>query len=97
MTLRPLNDLVLIQPEPDPDYTETMGYTHVVAPEIYKSGPVDLAKWGKVLAKGSKCSGTACLGDRVIYGKYGWSKVDLGEGKFLALVREQDIIATVVG
>lgn len=33
------------------------------------------------------------VGDRVLYGKYGWAKIELGEGKHLALVRECDVIA----
>ena len=107
MTLRPLGDCLLIQPDPDPDYTETMGYTKVVVPDAYKAGPVDLAKWGRIMAFGTGCKyDKTCwatdpkrpvlhVGDRVIYGKYGWAKVELGEGKFLALVREQDLIAVV--
>ena len=93
MTLRPLHDHVLIEPEPEVDYTEAMGFTHVIAPEVFRTGPIDLAKWGTVMALGHTCTSPVKVGQRVLYGKFGWAKVDLGEGKYLALVREGDIIA----
>ena len=104
MTLRPLGDQVLIDPEPDPTYAEATG-TSIVLPDAYKTGPIDLAKWGRILDFGTDCQyDKRCwasdtnkpilhVGDRVLYGKFGWAKVEMESGKHLALVREKDIIA----
>ena len=97
-TLKPLNDCVLIEPEPDPTYKEMTG-TLLHIPDAYKYGPVDAPKWGRIMSFGPSClspdhgSLELKVGDRVLYGKYGWAKVPLGEGKHLALVRECDLIA----
>lgn len=104
MTLQPLNDCVLIDPEPDPDYAQQIG-SSLIVPDMYKYGPTDPPKWGKIIAFGAECRlNKVCwgsdptkdvlhVGDRVLYGKFGWAKVELGEGKHLALVRELDLIA----
>ncbi len=89
----PLNDCVLIEPEPDPTYAQMTGTTlHI--PDAYRYGPVDAPKWGRVLSFGPTCTQReVAVGDRVLYGKFGWAKVPLGDGKHLALVRECDLIA----
>ena len=92
-SLTPLNDCVLIEPEPDPTYAEMTG-TGLHIPEAYKYGPVDAPKWGRIVSFGPSCKQIEVeVGDRVLYGKFGWSKVPIGEGKHLALVRELDLIA----
>ena len=94
MALRPLNDCVLIEPEPDPTYAEQIGLTHIVVPDRDKWGPTDPPKWGKIVAFGDTCTRHELAeGDRVLYAKFGWAKVPLGEGKHMALVRECDLIA----
>lgn len=95
MKLLPLGDCLLIEPEAEKSYVEALGYSHVVVPEAFKTGPIDLAKFGRVQALGPKCGTLVKIGDRVIYGKYAYSKVELESGKYLALVREADLIAVV--
>ena len=103
MTLKPLGDCVLLEPEPDVTYKEYTG-TALVIPDQFKYGPIDQPKWGRILAFGPDCRyNKTCWGsdlqrpllhegDRVLYAKYGWAKVPLGEGKHLALVRECDLL-----
>ena len=108
MTLRPLNDCVLIAPEPEGDYLAYKGSdSGLILPEVYAHGPEDRPKWGRIVSFGQACTlNKVCwgsqetkkqqllhVGDRVLYAKFGWAKVDLWEGKHLALVRELDIIA----
>ena len=102
MNLRVLNDNVLIEPEPDPTYAEYTG-TKLTIPDAFKYGPIDQPKWGHIIAFGPECRlDKVCwasqkdlvlhLGDRVLYAKFGWAKVPLGDGKHLALVRECDLL-----
>ena len=93
---RPLSDSVLIDPEPDPTYKEATG-TRLVIPDAYKYGPIDLPKWGRVLAMGPSCKSTEfAVGDRVLYAKFGWAKLDLGNGSHYAVCREYDVLAVDV-
>lgn len=99
MNLVPLGDCVLIEPEPSPDYLtykSRNGESPLVLPDAWKHGPEDRPFWGRVIAKGAHCRETnVTVGDRVLYSKYGWAKVQLeGEGDaYVALCREGDIIA----
>ena len=97
MQLRPLNDCVLIEPEPEVDYATYKGYAAagLIVPPAYAHGPEDRTKWGRITAFGTTCKNPYGLkvGDRVVYGKYGWAKVTTEDGKHLALVRELDLIA----
>lgn len=93
VTPKPLNDMVLIEPEPPPDYARQQNYKHVVVPDKYKTGPTDPPRWGKVIAKGNNCrKDVVAVGDRVLYAKFGWSELRW-EGKTYALVREGDLLA----
>ena len=102
MTLKPLGDCVLLEPEPDVTYKEYTG-TALVIPDQFKYGPIDQPKWGHIIAFGPDCRlNKVCWasqkdlvlhpGDRVLYAKYGWAKVNIGDGKHLALVRECDLL-----
>ena len=94
---RPLNDLVLIDPEPVEEYTKQQGYTHVVTPDKFKFGPTDPPRWGKVLAKGSNCRPREVkVGARVMFAKFGWAEL-VWEKKQYAIVREGDLLAVDYG
>ena len=89
-----LNDNVLLKPEVEPDYLAYKGGSSLILPDVYSHGPEDRPKWGKVLAKGPKCQDLQVkVGDRVLYAKFGWAKLDIGDGKHLAVVRELDLLA----
>jgi len=91
---KPLNDCVLIDPERVKDYTEQKGFTHVIVPEILRVGPTDPPMWGKVVSKGNGCKDDQVqVGSRVLYAKFGWQKVQVDLDRFLALVREYDLLA----
>lgn len=88
---KPLNDCVLIDPEPVPDYVEAKGYTHIVVPDAYKHGPQDPPVWGKVLSMGSGCTAVIHVGDRVVFGKWSYAKVPYHNHLYF-MVREQDLL-----
>ena len=94
MAYRPLNDCVLLEPEPDLDYAQIRGIKGLVLPDAYKMGPIDMPRWGKVIAKGPDCKDSqVAVGSRVLYAKFGWSKVQIEGDIFLVLVREYDLLA----
>lgn len=91
----PLNDAVLIAPEPTPDYLEQRGMADsgLVLPEAYRLGPTDPPTWGKVLQKGAACKDAqVTVGSRVLYGKWAFASL-IYEATTYALVRETDLLA----
>ena len=98
--LRPQGDLVLIDPEPPPDYQSYKKYEHIVVPERYEHGPEDRAVWGTVVALGTGCQEHGCkgmvkVGDRVVFGKYAGARIQY-EGRLVILVREDELLAVDV-
>lgn len=90
----PLNDCVLIDPEPEEDYAAFKGLTKVIVPDAFKHGPEDRPKWGKVISKGRLCRDDEVrVGARVLYAKYGWAKLNYAPDKFYAVAREYDLLA----
>lgn len=84
----PLNDCILIEPEPEKPPSTT-----IILPEKFAHGQEDPPKWGKVIAKGPTCKDREIsVGDRVLYGKFSWAKVPIDDEKFYAVVREYDCL-----
>ena len=89
--IRPLNDFILIEPEPIPDNKAQMGYTHGEVPETLKYGPTEPPLWGRIVCKGPQCvHPNLGPGLRVLYPRYGWTKVSYKDQPFI-LVKEGDL------
>lgn len=87
----PLADRVAIRPSED---TETMkGGLYI--PDTAKEKPIQgdvIAVGGGRLEKGERVPMELKVGDRVVYGKYSGTQVDL-EGEEIILIKESDVIA----
>lgn len=94
LTVEPLHDRVVIRALPEE--TMTPGGLHI--PDVAKEKPVQ----GEVIAvgpgrweRGQLVPMSLRVGDRVIYGKYTGTQVEL-EGETLILLRETDVLGKVV-
>lgn len=87
----PLADRVAIRPSED---TETMkGGLYI--PDTAKEKPIQgdvVAVGGGRLEKGERVPMELKVGDRVVYGKYSGTQVEL-EGEEIILIKESDVIA----
>ena len=87
----PLADRVAIRPSED---TETMkGGLYI--PDTAKEKPIQgdvIAVGNGRLEKGERVPMDLKVGDRVVYGKYSGTQVDL-EGEEIILIKESDVIA----
>lgn len=91
--LRPLNDLILVEPEPPPAYNQYKQFTHIVVPDKFEHGPEDRPVWGKILSIGKLCKANNLeVGDRIVFGKYAGARVQ-HDNKQIILVREEEILA----
>lgn len=90
---QPLNDIVLIDPEPPQDYAQQTG-TKLVLPDAYRWGHTEPPRKGRIAAKGPLCTITDLpIGSRVVYARYGWEKLMDSDGKEWHLVKEMHILA----
>ena len=91
---RPLNDYVLIEPEAQPDYSTYKQYERIIVPDKWAHGPEDRPFWGYIIAKGSTCHDEQVrVGDRILYPKWGWAKLQVTPETHYAIVREADLLA----
>ena len=91
LKILPLADRVAIRPQED---TETMkGGLYI--PDTAKEKPIQgdvIAVGAGRLEKGERVPMELKVGDRVVYGKYSGTQVDL-EGEEVILIKESDVIA----
>jgi chaperonin GroES len=91
LKILPLADRVAIRPQED---TETMkGGLYI--PDTAKEKPIQgdvIAVGAGRLEKGERVPMELRVGDRVVYGKYSGTQVDL-EGEEIILIKESDVIA----
>lgn len=94
MGVRPLGDRVLVKPVEQEERTKG----GIVLPDTAKEKPVQ----GEVIAvgpgamteEGERIPIAVKAGDRVIYGKYAGTKVEI-DGEEYLIVRESDILARI--
>lgn len=89
MKIQPLADRVLI--EPAPAETKTVG--GIIIPDTAKEKPLQ----GEVLAVGNGTKDEEMVlkaGDRVLYGKYSGTEVEL-EGEKYLIMRQSDVLAII--
>ena len=97
MEIKPLGDRIVVKPQE----AENKSKGGIVLPDTAKEKPqeakvVAVGK-GKVLENGSIQAPEVKVGDKVLYGKYSGNEITTKEGEELLILREEDILATVVG
>lgn len=98
MTLRPLNDIVIIEIDKDkaidtnPEVERIVNSGLIILPE--KNTVVKISNLGKVLAKGPKCVNEFKVGDRVMFQHFGGVSINR-DGKKLRMLRELEINAVI--
>ncbi|MDE6753132.1 MAG: co-chaperone GroES [Muribaculaceae bacterium] len=89
MNIRPLSDRVLIEPAP----AEEVTMSGIIIPDSAKEKPLR----GKVLAVGNGSKDEPMVlkeGDKVLYGKYAGSEIEL-EGVKYIMMRQSDVLAII--
>ncbi|TWU33333.1 co-chaperone GroES [Novipirellula artificiosorum] len=95
ISLRPLDDRVVVQPQE----AEEMTAGGIVLPDAAREKPlrgtIVAVGPGKMLDSGNRGELTVAVGDTVIYGRYGGSDIEV-DGKEMKILRESDILAKVL-
>ena len=89
MNIKPLADRVLIQPTP----AEEVTMAGIIIPDSAKEKPLK----GEVLAVGNGTKDEEMVlkaGDKVLYGKYAGTEVELAGEKYL-IMRQSDVLAVI--
>lgn len=89
MNIKPLADRVLIKPAPAEERTAG----GIIIPDTAKEKPLQ----GEVLAAGNGTKDEEMVlkaGDRVLYGKYAGTEVELDGEKYL-IMRQSDVLAVL--
>ncbi len=94
MAVKPLEDRVLVKPiEP-----ETRTQSGLYLPESSKEKPIQgeviAAGPGKLLENGQRAQPSVSVGDRVVYGKYAGTEVEIKGEKHL-IIRESELLGVV--
>jgi len=95
VSLRPLDDRVVVQPSEAEETTAGGIVLPDSAREKPQRGTVIAVGPGKLLDSGNRGELSVKIGDVVIYGRYGGSEVEV-DGKEMKILRESDILAKVI-
>ena len=94
MTIRPLQDRILLTRKPEQDKTKG----GLFIPDSAKERPVEALVVavgnGKILEDGTQRPLSVKAGDTVLFGKYAGSEIKL-DGKDHLIMREDDILAVI--
>lgn len=94
MTLKPLDDRVVVEPM-DAEETTAGG---IVLPDAAREKPqrgkVVAVGPGRLLDSGERVKVGVGVGDEVLFGKYGGTEIEV-EGRDVKILRESDILAKV--
>jgi chaperonin GroES len=96
MAVKPLEDRVLVKPIEAEARTESGLYLPEASKERPIQGEVVAVGPGKLLDNGKRAQLTVRKGDRVVYGKYAGSEVEIKGDKHLIL-RETELLGVVGG
>lgn len=96
MTIRPLDDRVLVRPDEAEERTEGGIYLPDQAKEKPVRGKVVAVGIGKLLDDGKRHPMSLKVGDRVVYGKYSGSEVKI-DGVEHTILREMDVLGVLEG
>jgi chaperonin GroES len=95
VSLRPLDDRVVVQPSEAEETTAGGIVLPDSAREKPQRGTVIAVGPGKLLDSGNRGELSVKVGDVVIYGRYGGSEVEV-DGQEMKILRETDILAKIV-
>jgi len=94
ISLRPLDDRVIVQPNEAEETTAGGIVLPDSAREKPQRGTVVAVGPGKLLDSGNRGELSVAVGDVVIYGKYGGSEIEI-DGEEMKILRESDILAKI--
>ncbi len=94
MTLKPLDDRVVVEPMEAEEMTAGGFVLPDTAKEKPQRGKVVAVGPGRLLDSGERCKIAVVVGDEVLFGKYGGTEIEV-EGKEVKILRESDILAKV--
>lgn len=99
MLLRPLNDTVIIEPDPEemaddltPEVAQAIKEGKILIPEKYETFFKKVAMRGTVISCGDKCRYDWKHGDRVIYGRFTGAPLPYRDKKY-RIIREYEALA----
>jgi chaperonin GroES len=94
VSIRPLDDRVVVEPLESQDKTAGGIYLPDTAKEKPQKGKILAVGPGKMLEKGERAPMSVSVNDVVLFAKYGGTEVQV-EGKDLLIMRESDLLAKV--
>jgi chaperonin GroES len=94
MAIKPLEDRVLVKPTEAEQKTESGIYLPDSAQEKPTHGKVVAAGPGKLNEDGDRVALSVKKGDKVIYGKYAGTEVDV-DGEPHVILRESELLAII--
>ncbi len=95
MKLNPLDDRIVVQPEEAEEMTAGGIHLPDSAKEKPQRGKVVSIGPGRLLDSGERGSLSVAVGDRVLYGKYSGTEVEV-DGEEFKILRESDVLAKLV-
>ena len=95
ISLRPLDDRVVVQPHEAEDVTAGGIVLPDAAKEKPQRGKVVAVGPGKLLDSGDRGTLSVAVGDEVIYGKYSGTEIEV-DGHEVKILGENDILAKVI-
>lgn len=95
MTLKPLDDRVVVEPLSAEETTKGGIVLPDTAKEKPQRGKVLAVGPGRLLDSGDRVAVTVSVGDEVLFGKYGGTEIEV-DGRDIKILRESDILAKVV-
>ena len=94
VSIRPLDDRVLIKPEEAEDRTNTGIYLPEGAKEKPTFGKIVAVGPGKLTDDGARASMSVKKGDRVVFGKYAGTEVDVND-KPHTIMKESELLGVI--
>ena len=95
MTLKPLDDRVVVEPLSAEETTAGGIVLPDSAKEKPQRGTVLAIGPGRLLDSGERSAPSVKVGDEVLFSKYGGTEIEV-DGKEIKILRESDILAKVV-
>ncbi|WP_437223793.1 co-chaperone GroES [Planctomicrobium sp. SH661] len=95
MTLKPLDDRVVVEPLSAEETTAGGIVLPDSAKEKPQRGTILAIGPGRLLDSGERSTPSVKVGDEVLFAKYGGTEIEV-DGKEIKILRESDILAKVV-